>query len=339
MDKNTVKEQVRSLRSLCMDKPDAFTDLYFERKYSDDSCLYVERNGLVVSALQYFLYPLQWGKGMPRQVGFLSGISTHPKWRSQGLIAEVIRKAHDVLYSRGALFSLLIPANRGLFGYYCKYGYSISSYRRYGIYQLAEAVPYGGVDEISRFDRVTYRHFLSQWCNTRRCVVIPSYEDMEMTADVWLASGGRICAVRVWQGLSAIVFMKVGTGGTGFLYELPHLRPSASQVFSSYLRQRYPHVREWHYSSASLRGEPFAQTRVIRAAEALRRYAALHPDMNITFRYVDPDLTANSGYYHLENGRCYRGRPVPDVPEYSPATLTRFLLSDVSPALPFMMED
>lgn len=339
MDKDECKRSVRALWKKCFGDSEAFMDLYFTRKYTDEQNIYTEHGGQVVSALQYFIYPFQWGSGpCGRSVGYLSGIATLPEYRKRGYAATLIRKAHLELHSRKVMFSMLIPAAPALFGYYRKFGYSTCSYRSYEEYKLPEPAAVGYVEEVQDVTPAIYKCFAVQWRETARSVVVLRQDDLETVVADWRMAGGKVCAVHLTAGLSTLVFVRRESDETGLLYELPHLCPPAAKTLSHYLKRTFPGVRSWKRVASVSKGVPFAQARVIRVHEALRRYAALHPDVDMCLKVVDGDIPANSGYYQITQGRFKRAYPAANIPVYSPGKLTDFLLQDAPPSIGFMME-
>lgn len=246
MDKDECKRSVRALWKKCFGDSEAFMDLYFTRKYTDEQNIYTEHGGQVVSALQYFIYPFQWGSGpCGRSVGYLSGIATLPEYRKRGYAATLIRKAHLELHSRKVMFSMLIPAAPALFGYYRKFGYSTCSYRSYEEYKLPEPAAVGYVEEVQDVTPAIYKCFAAQWRETARSVVVLRQDDLETVVADWRMAGGKVCAVHLTAGLSTLVFVRRESDETGLLYELPHLCPPAAKTLSHYLKRTFPGVRSW----------------------------------------------------------------------------------------------
>lgn len=54
--------------------------------------------------------------------------------------------------------------------------------------------------------------------------------------------------------------------------------------------------------------EPIPQVlgmaRIINAKTILQRYAAEHPELKMSIALTDPQISANNGYYYLNNGKC-----------------------------------
>lgn len=50
--------------------------------------------------------------------------------------------------------------------------------------------------------------------------------------------------------------------------------------------------------------QPLGMTRIINAKEILQQYAAGHPELEMSIALTDQQLSTNSGYYYLNNGKC-----------------------------------
>lgn len=44
--------------------------------------------------------------------------------------------------------------------------------------------------------------------------------------------------------------------------------------------------------------------RIINAKTVLQQYAAEHPEQEMSIALTDPQISANNGYYYLNNGKC-----------------------------------
>ena len=50
--------------------------------------------------------------------------------------------------------------------------------------------------------------------------------------------------------------------------------------------------------------QPLGMARIINAKEILQQYAAGHPELEMSIALTDQQLSTNSGYYYLNNGKC-----------------------------------
>ena len=117
-----IKWQTRALWSLCFGDTEEFMKLYFTRKYTPERNSCLVRDGRVVAALQRLPYRMMFGGGVV-PVAYVSGVCTQPECRGKGLMTELMGQAHRKMYADGCLFSLLIPADEGLFAFYHRFGY------------------------------------------------------------------------------------------------------------------------------------------------------------------------------------------------------------------------
>lgn len=123
MEKTKIKEEVRELWKLCFpEDTEAFMDLYFSLRYTDDINSCIISDDRVVSALQRIPYPMKY---MDKVINtsYISGACTHPDYRSGGLMRRLLAEAHRRMYADGILLSSLIPASHSLKDYYSKSGY------------------------------------------------------------------------------------------------------------------------------------------------------------------------------------------------------------------------
>lgn len=121
-EQHLIKWQTRALWSLCFGDTEEFMKLYFTRKYTPERNSCLVRDGRVVAALQRLPYRMMFG-GEVVPVAYVSGVCTQPECRGKGLMTELMGQAHRKMYVDGCLFSLLIPADEGLFAFYHRFGY------------------------------------------------------------------------------------------------------------------------------------------------------------------------------------------------------------------------
>ena len=79
----SVKEQVRQLWETCFNDDEAFVDLYFRLRYTDQINKAIIEDGKVISALQMISYPMTFC-GRTVAASYISGACTHPDYRARG---------------------------------------------------------------------------------------------------------------------------------------------------------------------------------------------------------------------------------------------------------------
>lgn len=102
---------------------DRYIDLFFAHQYRPDETLADMEDGLVRAMLFFPRYRLRID-GRETFAGYVCGAATRPEHRSQGLMAALLERAHLEMARRGDEYSVLIPADESLYGYYARFGYT-----------------------------------------------------------------------------------------------------------------------------------------------------------------------------------------------------------------------
>ena len=123
MDTDNIRQQLMELWKRSFDDTDAFVRLFFTHVYRKENALYIEQGGRIVSALQMLPYTMQfYGKEIP--VSYIYGACTHPEERGKGWMSALIQKAFKVMAERHIALTVIIPAEKSLFDYYRRFGYT-----------------------------------------------------------------------------------------------------------------------------------------------------------------------------------------------------------------------
>lgn len=119
----TKKKQVMELWKTAFGDSNKFMKLYFNRVYRDENALVIEKDGRVLSSLQMLPYTMSYfGEEIP--VAYISGASTQPAEEGKGLMKELLRRAFEEMKRRRIAVTVLIPAEKWLFGFYRSQGYT-----------------------------------------------------------------------------------------------------------------------------------------------------------------------------------------------------------------------
>ena len=299
-----IKWQTRALWSLCFGDTEEFMKLYFTRKYTPERNSCLVRDGRVVAALQRLPYRMMFGGGVV-PVAYVSGVCTQPECRGKGLMTELMGQAHRKMYADGCLFSLLIPADEGLFAFYHRFGY-------YTCPEVALSEWEVSYDT----DKVVCEVY------TTMHEVEPVLGDLQSYLDAFLrrvpyavlhdeADLYTVCA-DLFLGNGCVVVAREDERCVGLIWAVPREDKlwvlecfSVSAVVENIL---YKQVREafgFAGNVAMIRQKNRVQLRVIHAYEVLQLYARQHADTAGRVRVVgDEDITENNGVYVWEKGLC-----------------------------------
>ena len=119
------KEEISQLKSLwkeAFSDTDEYISMFFSTAYSKSRCLIAEENG-VVGMLYWFD-----ASYLDTRIAYFYAIATKSTHRGRGVCTTLMNEAHTYLKSLGYAGAMLVPGSDGLFEFYKKLGYGISTY-------------------------------------------------------------------------------------------------------------------------------------------------------------------------------------------------------------------
>lgn len=115
-------EELKRLYKVCFDEKDGAVDILFGEHSLANFCYAAVSGGRIISAL--YLLPAHIAqRGAPKQAHYLFAAGTLPKYRGKGVMNGLISYALKEAAANGDQYSVLLPANAGLYGYYERFGY------------------------------------------------------------------------------------------------------------------------------------------------------------------------------------------------------------------------
>ncbi len=125
---------------------DDYIKLFFEKKYRDEETLLYVENSKVLSMLFFLRYNMKVYENIYPS-GYICGAATLPEYRGKGLMDSLLKRSFDIMLKRGDFFSVLIPAEDKLYGFYSRYGYHPIFKRGFSVY--VKKPKYMGNDSLS----------------------------------------------------------------------------------------------------------------------------------------------------------------------------------------------
>ena len=329
------KQQVIDLWQVCFKDTDAFVQLYFSTKYSDENTVVHVEDGKVLSALQLLPYSMTcWNREL--HISYISGASTWPESRGLGLMKNLLIKSFGIMRSRNIQFSTLIPAESWLFEYYRKVGYgtvfytSLQTYKEIKMGQRPTRKSYS--------EEELYAYFMMSM-QKRPCCIQHSFADFQVIlADLHLA-GGKVLALPTIDGYIGGLAFIVPESEKVWIKEWMYDNEKMRTALLAEIKATYPQCEIVSLVPASARdGKPYGMMRIIDAPMILHYYAAAYPEIDVTFSLRDEQIPSNTATYVLHKGFCEKKLFQPDceTPVFSPADLIEKLFSDDSVFLPCM---
>ena len=176
----TTKEKVKALWQLCFDDNEEFVEMYFRLRYKNEINIAIESGDEIVSALQMIPYPMTFC-GDTVQTSYISGACTHPDFRGNGVMRELLSQAFAKMLRNGTYFSTLIPAEPWLFDYYTRMGYA--SVFQYSVKEITvpEFIPSKEITVTSEIgcQKEVYE-YLNSKLSGRTCCIQHSFEDFQV---------------------------------------------------------------------------------------------------------------------------------------------------------------
>ena len=299
-----MKKEVRRLWECCFQDTPEFMDLYFRLRYRDELNESIVRDGHLVSALQIIPYEMtSWNTRLP--MAYLSGVCTHPDARRQGLMRRLLVQTHRRLYREGYPVSTLIPAEPWLFDCYAASGYAALFDYEWEDCQLTYTT-----DET--FDIREYREntqgvyaYFCQKMSERPCCVLHSEEDFHVVlADLYL-SKGALWVARRGHDVTGLAFCVPGDAVCHInecLTDQPSvtcalIKTACERTFSGQAECLHPVCGHGERRRLGM-------LRIVHAEKILSLYACSHPEADVCWRIIDPDIPENNETFRLTQGRC-----------------------------------
>ena len=339
----SIKEQVRQLWKQCFNDSEAFIDLYFRMRYTDNINSYIEEDGKVVAALQRIPYPMTYG-GNVLSVGYISGACTHPAYRNRGIMKRLLAEAHRKMYEEGKVLSTLIPAEEGLKGYYARSGYALCFQQErklltasmLPVHNFCFSLEMNELELSAKTIRDVFPFFDS--CQREvRCGLLHTAEDLQVILADLKLSGGRLWGGYCNGKLEVLGFCLMQDEKL-CVKELLTKSEEAELAMLVHLFRHYQVETLSLVVPAETDSYDLGMARILNAEVMLSCFATSHQGVYIQVE-GDEAIPENNGFYNLENGLCVRGyREDKSYQLLSIEELSRFVFAGQHPYMNLMLD-
>ncbi|MBP0981834.1 MAG: GNAT family N-acetyltransferase [Oscillospiraceae bacterium] len=120
---------LKSLWKTCFGDEDEYIDLFFDERFEPEQCLAAFCDEELAGML--FLLPITavcCDKSYDAR--YIYAVCTEPRFRNRSVSTKLLNAAHEYMAENGIAMSLLVPAEKSLFGYYEKRGFETEFYCR-----------------------------------------------------------------------------------------------------------------------------------------------------------------------------------------------------------------
>lgn len=300
-----MREEVKSLWKLCFNDSEEFIEMYFRLRYSNEVNMSIRIGKELVAALQLLPYPMTFC-GHTIQTSYISGACTHPEFRGNGIMRELLSQSFTRMFHNGIQISTLIPAEAWLFNYYERMGYaSVFQYSTKEII-VPEFIPSKNVTvEVSnKFQEDVYQ-YLNNKLSERSCCVQHTETDFHVILTDLPISSGFLFVARQENKINGIAIVYKRDTHL-IINELFAENKDAEHGLLHNIKQHtgFNHITQLLPPDNIHPQHHLGMARIINAKEVLQLYASAFPDKKMQLELVDEQISENSGYYYLYGGRC-----------------------------------
>lgn len=303
-----MKEEVRALWDICFGDDEAFTELYFSRRYNEDVNIVITEKGRVISALQILPYTMTYCKDII-PMGYISGACTHPDFRNKGAMKRLLSASFSKMRKQGIPLTTLIPAEEWLFDYYSKTGFvSVFEYSSKAVLpsSLTISGKYSVTDFSSSEEKDVYAYFNKKMLERPYCIQ-HSEEDFNVILEDLHLGDGVLLVARLNNQIKGIVFCY----SLDNILHVPELLYEDETVKETLLAEaaRRMNVKEIDCIEPSTggMGEILGMARIIDAENMLVLFARQNIEIEISFNLIDEFIKENNGFYSMKSGKIERG--------------------------------
>ena len=269
-----IREKVKNLWKLCFNDSEEFTELYFRLRYNNDINIAIQSGEEVIAALQMLPYPMTF-EGEDIHTAYISGACTHPDYRNRGVMHELLSQAFARMLHNNVALSTLIPAaDTGL-----------------------------TLEMSAEYTEKRYE-YLDRKLRERPCCIQHTEEDFQVIiADLQLGQG-FVCTLSNGEEITALAITYPIGKANWRIGEIVSDTPATKTLLLQHICQslNLPSIRVLT-PPATGESQLLGMARIINAKTMLQLYATAHPELELSIHLTDEQVSANNGYYYLNNGK------------------------------------
>lgn len=286
-------------------------DMYFKKVYHQSDLLTImatDDDDIIAGSLLMQRYNMYF-HSTPIPVAYISGATTRREYRDRGYMKQLMRDALAASYERGDVLMTLIPADRHLYFYYDRFGFSTVFYIDEERYTQKHIFPFTQEYEVvNPADNHDVFQFVDSMLRKRNNVMLHTYEDFQNIISDALLDGGSTTALRnVATGKIESMVIAAPDNERVTVKELLSSTDDARNAALAHVRTLFPGHPLTVISPADSRSIPIharGMARIINARKLLSAYAAHYPKLSTTIKLYDPLLPQNNHIYIIDGGEA-----------------------------------
>lgn len=329
-----MKEEVRELWNICFGDNEAFTELYFSKRYSEEVNIAIKEGEKVISAMQILPYPMTFcGTIIP--TGYISGACTHPDFRNKGAMKRLLFSSFVRMLENEVPLATLIPAEEWLFEYYSKTGFT-TTFEYTNINFIIEDLspsPEYHISEYTPSQSDVYA-FFNKKMKERACCIQHSSDDFNIILDDLYLGEGNLFVSRLNGEVNGVAFCY----SEDEELQVPEIFFENESVRNSLL---YWSAKQMNVKNITCIVPPvdemddiLGMARIIDAEKMLHLYAAKHKVLEVSFNLIDEYIEKNNGFYSMKSGKIEKNKTKEGILKITIQQLTQALLGYKTDELP-----
>jgi predicted acetyltransferase len=336
----TLKQLSKKLYKLCFDDNAEFVDFYFQKRYAAENNFVILNNEEPVAALQAIPYTMTF---FDRQINiaYLSAICTHPDFRNQGLMTQLLAATHRQLFTNHVHAAILIPAELWLFDIYKKYDFETIFYRsKYQINTVDLIIRREcTVSEYKPVQNSKIFEYFTREMNKRNFCVQHSFEDFETVCEDISKSNGTVLIAECENKISGMCFAIKLNDTVAVIERFADNQEIIDSLFKTVSQKMQTDNIVCFDFPEKCSSTDFGMLRIICVEKMLQFYAITHPHCKKNISVKDSIINENNGFYTISNAQCKKLPLANEKNAWNIAQLTRFIFAHQTPYMSLMMNE
>ena len=339
-EQQNFKQLSKELFKLCFDDSAEFVDFYFRKRYTNENNFAILRNNAPVAALQAIPYSMTFfDKHI--NLAYLSAICTHPDFRNQGLMTQLLRNTYNQLFADNIIAAILIPAELWLFDIYKKYDFETLFYRskKQIDTSILSKTQNCRIYDFTTFDKHKAFQYFDTEMHKRNGCIQHSLHNFEAACEDIYNSDGIILIAECENEISGMLFVTKINENVTVIEHFADTDEISNNLFKSSSQKMqndnifYFDFPQKHNSTA------VGMIRIICAEKMLQLYAITHPCCKKNISLADNLIVENNGCYTISNAQCKKSPLVDEKNAWNIAQLTHFIFEKQVPYMSLMMHE
>jgi predicted acetyltransferase len=246
------------------------------------------------------------------QLFYISGAATLPEYRKKGLMGELLVHSFQEMKNRGALFTILIPQEKGMEPFYQKYGYTpCFDYTTSLIgrkLSVSDDLMFATTLKMNEL-KEAYDYYQKQ-TEKQPLFVRKSFDDFKIICEeLKLRRGGEVYLCRRDEKICGICFCYASVQRLQVL-EMQGNNKDMRKIFLRKIIEKYPQRKTYLIKGSTNKDLippiPKGMARILDAEKALNLFALQHFEMKVSIKVNDEQIVENNAIFCLDNGTCSR---------------------------------